>query len=64
MEVLIEGETDDGGRQGRSYRDAPEIDGLVLVSGVPGEIRPGDFVKVRITSALEYDLEGIWKGEG
>ena len=60
IEVLIEGETDDGRRQGRSYRDAPEIDGLVLVSGVPGEVHPGDFVKVKITAALEYDLEGEW----
>jgi ribosomal protein S12 methylthiotransferase len=40
---------------GRSYRDAPEIDGLVLI---PGEVPPHRFVEVEITEALEYDLSG------
>jgi ribosomal protein S12 methylthiotransferase len=40
---------------GRSYRDAPEIDGLVLVEGA---VEPGQMVQVRITGALEYDLIG------
>ncbi len=59
LEVLLEGETDDGRRVGRSYRDAPEIDGLVFVDGVPENVQSGSIVEVRITSALEYDLEGI-----
>ncbi len=37
----------------RSYREAPEIDGYVIV---PGELTPGEFHRVRITGALEYDL--------
>jgi ribosomal protein S12 methylthiotransferase len=41
---------------GRSYRDAPEIDGLVLVEG---EIEPGELIDVRITGAMEYDLLGV-----
>ena len=41
---------------GRSYRDAPEIDGLVLIEG---RIEPGRMVPVRITEAMEYDLVGI-----
>jgi ribosomal protein S12 methylthiotransferase len=41
---------------GRSYRDAPEIDGLVLIED---EIEPGELVEVRITGAMEYDLVGV-----
>lgn len=40
---------------GRSYRDAPEIDGLVFVDGVHPV---GEFVEADITEALEYDLIG------
>ncbi|MEA3459606.1 MAG: 30S ribosomal protein S12 methylthiotransferase RimO, partial [Chloroflexota bacterium] len=45
LDVLIEGRGD-GLSVGRSYRDAPEIDGLVLVEG---ELTPGEMVPVRIT---------------
>jgi ribosomal protein S12 methylthiotransferase len=41
---------------GRSYRDAPEIDGLVILEE---EIHAGEMVQVRITGALEYDLSGV-----
>jgi ribosomal protein S12 methylthiotransferase len=54
MEVLLEG-TGDGVTVGRSYRDAPEIDGVVLIAE---ELRPNRFVTVKITDALEYDLIG------
>jgi ribosomal protein S12 methylthiotransferase len=40
----------------RSYRDAPEVDGWVLVPGLP--LAPGQMVDVRITGALTYDLIG------
>jgi ribosomal protein S12 methylthiotransferase len=40
---------------GRSYRDAPEIDGLVLVQG---EIPAGQIIPVRIDEAMAYDLKG------
>ena len=43
---------------GRSYRDAPEVDGLVFVRQGKGGVGPGDFVFARITRALDYDLEG------
>jgi ribosomal protein S12 methylthiotransferase len=55
MDVLFEGEGD-GISMGRSYRDAPEIDGLVLVEG---DVPAGDFLPVRITGALPYDLSGV-----
>ncbi|MCS7282013.1 MAG: 30S ribosomal protein S12 methylthiotransferase RimO [Anaerolineae bacterium] len=54
LDVLVEG-YGDGISVGRSYRDAPEIDGLVLVQG---ELPVGEIVPVRVTAALEYDLIG------
>ena len=39
----------------RSYRDAPDIDGLVFITSQT-ELITGDFVKVRITGAMDYDL--------
>ena len=56
LDVLVEG-TGEGLSVGRSYRDAPEIDGLVMFGG---EAPVGDFVPVRITEAGEYDLTGKW----
>lgn len=52
LPVLIEG-TGDGLSVGRSYREAPEVDGLVLV---PGELTVGALVRARIVAAKEYDL--------
>jgi len=63
IDVLLEGETDDGCRAGRSYRDAPEIDGLVLVTGVPDSVEDGAIVRARVTGALPYDLEAEWYGD-
>jgi ribosomal protein S12 methylthiotransferase len=54
LDVLIEGQTAELS-VGRSYRDAPEVDGLVLIEGYAP---PGEIVPVRITDALEYDLRG------
>jgi ribosomal protein S12 methylthiotransferase len=54
LPVLIEG-AGDGLSVGRSYRDAPEIDGMVIVEG---DIPPGEMVPVRISGALAYDLSG------
>jgi ribosomal protein S12 methylthiotransferase len=54
VDVLVEGHGD-GLSVGRSYRDAPEIDGMVLLSG---ELPIGEMVPVRITEAMEYDLVG------
>ncbi len=42
---------------GRTYRDAPDIDGYVFIH-TEEELMSGDFVKVRITGAYEYDLIG------
>ena len=42
----------------RSYKDAPDIDGLVFVYS-DRELVTGDMIDVRITDAREYDLEGV-----
>lgn len=55
MDVLIEG-NGDGISIGRSYRDAPEIDGLVFLHEI---IEPGKMVTAQITGALVHDLIGI-----
>lgn len=54
LEVLIEGQGD-GLTLGRSYRDAPEIDGMVILEGTAPV---GEFVPVKIDGALTYDLTG------
>ncbi len=58
MKVLIEGKiTDEDVYIGRTYQDAPDIDGEVFVE-YEGEIISGDFVDVRITASNDYDLIG------
>ena len=54
LDVLIEGHGD-GLTLGRTYRDAPEIDGLVIIEGTAPI---GEFVPVKIDGALTYDLTG------
>ncbi len=55
LDVLIEGHGD-GLSLGRSYRDAPEIDGLVIIEE---ELPIGAMLPVRITGAMTYDLTGV-----
>ena len=55
LDVLIEGHGD-GLSLGRSYRDAPEIDGMVIIEG---EIPIGSMVPARITGAMTYDLTAV-----
>ena len=55
LDILVEG-YGDGISVGRSYRDAPEIDGMVLVEG---QLPVGEIVPVKITGAMAYDLTGV-----
>jgi len=56
--VMIEGKVaDENAYVGRTYKDAPNVDGLIFVESEE-ELMPGDFARVRITGALEYDLMG------
>ncbi len=58
LEVLVEGRPEAGSAwyAGRSYRDAPEVDGLVLIKAE--HLRVGELARVRIERALAYDLLG------
>ena len=59
LEVLVEGIEEDGLglHYGRSYREAPDIDGLVFIEN-PGDIKPGCFVKVNILQGFTYESVG------
>lgn len=56
--VMIEGKVaDENAYVGRTYADAPNVDGYIFVNTAE-ELMSGDFAKVRVTGALEYDLIG------
>ena len=58
LDVMIEGKVaDENAYVGRTYMDAPGVDGMIFVQ--TGEmLMSGDFVRVRVTGAMEYDLIG------
>jgi ribosomal protein S12 methylthiotransferase len=55
LDVLVEGQGE-GLSLGRTYRDAPEIDGIVIIAG---EAPVGELLPVRISGAMTYDLSGV-----
>lgn len=56
--AFIEGKVaDENCYVGRTYRDAPNVDGYIFVN-TPDELMTGDIVKVKVTGAYEYDLIG------
>ena len=56
--VMIEGKVaDENAYVGRTYRDAPNVDGLIFIN-TDEELLSGDFARVRVSGALEYDLIG------
>ena len=58
LDVMIEGKVaDEAAYVGRTYMDAPNVDGYIFVN--TGELlMSGDFVRVKVTGAMEYDLIG------
>jgi ribosomal protein S12 methylthiotransferase len=59
IETLVETSTAEAGAWiGRTYADAPEIDGTILIAGE--ELVPGQIGDVRVTAADGYDLQGTW----
>ncbi len=59
LEVLVEEVQSEEPRMivGRSYRDAPDVDGVVYIKDSNAKI--GDMIKVKITDAYDYDLVGV-----
>ncbi len=61
--VMIEGKVaDEEAYVGRTYADAPQIDGYIFIN-TERELISGDFARVRVTGALEYDLIGELEDE-
>jgi ribosomal protein S12 methylthiotransferase len=59
LDFLVESiEVASGRALGRTYRDAPEIDGTTYVTA-GRELEPGEIVRIRITRAEPYDLHGV-----
>ncbi|PWR18749.1 30S ribosomal protein S12 methylthiotransferase RimO [Zavarzinia compransoris] len=58
FDVLVDEIDEEDGVICRSYADAPEIDGNVIIEEPARKLRPGEMVKVKITDAGEYDLWG------
>ena len=56
-EVLIDG-TDEEGLFGRSFAEAPDVDGLIRLPFTPG-IKAGTYVNARLTNARDYDMIGV-----
>ena len=55
VNCIIEALNSDGTIVGRTYKDAPEVDGLVFIN-TEEIIEPGDIITAKITGAVEYDL--------
>lgn len=63
VEVMIEGKVaDENAYVGRTYGDAPNVDGYIFIN-TDTELMSGDFARVRVTGALEYDLIGELENE-
>ena len=58
IDCIVESIDDSGIVCGRTYKDAPEVDGLVYIK-TKTPVIPGDIIKVKITGADAYDLKGI-----
>ena len=59
LEALVEDKVEEDGKKawGRTYRDAPEVDGLVEITS-DKNLQPGDFVKIKIKEVYEHDMAG------
>ena len=56
MEVLIDTIFEEGSIEGRSFREAPEVDGIIEIRGVKEHHMPGDIVNALITDVFEHDM--------
>jgi ribosomal protein S12 methylthiotransferase len=61
VEAIVEDKTEEG-YSGRTWMDAPEIDGMIYISA-DKEIELGSIIKVKVESASEFDLMGVLSDE-
>ena len=57
LDVLVDEVMPDGTLVCRSQYESPEVDGEIIVRSAGPDVKVGDFIRVRVTSAEEYDLE-------
>ncbi len=57
LDVLVDEVMPDGTLVCRSQYESPEVDGEIIVRSAGAAVRVGDFIRVRVTAAEEYDLE-------
>lgn len=50
--------TEEGFAEGRSFREAPEVDGLIEIRNIRKDIKEGDMINVKITEAMTHDMAG------
>lgn len=59
LDVLVERiNTEEGFAEGRSYREAPEVDGIVEIRNIRSNLQEGDVIKVLMTDAMPHDMIG------
>jgi ribosomal protein S12 methylthiotransferase len=56
LDVMIDAINPDGSAEGRSFREAPEVDGVVEIASVPENTVPGNRIRVMVTASYEHDL--------
>jgi ribosomal protein S12 methylthiotransferase len=57
LDIVVDSVGGDGSAEGRSFREAHDVDGVVRVLGVPGEISPGVKIRAVMTGASKHDME-------
>ena len=59
MDVLVERiDREASFAEGRSFREAPEVDGLIEIRNISEKVKEGDIVKVLMTEAMPHDMVG------
>jgi ribosomal protein S12 methylthiotransferase len=56
LDVMIDSPAKGGVAEGRSFREAPEVDGLIEIREARGSLAPGDVIKAVVTGAMEHDM--------
>lgn len=59
INCIVEALSAEGLVTARTYKDAPEVDGLIYIE-TDKDLTPGDIISVKVTGAVEYDLKGIY----
>lgn len=65
LDVLVERiESGNGFAEGRSFREAPDVDGLIEIHNIRAGLKAGDIIKVKMTGAMAHDMVGEEAADG